>query len=168
MLFKNSLNIMNISASYKYNSYKVSLFQNPFNDYNDLKFLEDTKKNYNNNNKTIVDIYVNFTGGIINLDFHDYCKFVNATTLSKFSSKLFLASYELLTLFQQEDLFYDYILMNPLNNHIVNSTIKNLQASKNMFLYSNTEKSLQKRFSELKEKNSILALLIEILRCRIL
>ena len=71
MLFKDSLNVMNFSASYKYNSYKLSLFQNPFNSVNsDLKFLEE-KTNMNNFNQTIADIYVNFTGGIINLDFHD-------------------------------------------------------------------------------------------------
>lgn len=164
MLFKDSLNIMNISASYKYNSYKLSLFQNPFNVVkNDLKFLED-KTNNNIFNETIVDIYVNFTGGIVNLDFHDSCKYINATALSKFSSKFFLESYELLTLFEQEDVFYDYILMNPLNNHILDSTIKNLQENKNMFLSLNTENSRQKRFGELKESNSVLAQLIEILK----
>ena len=166
MLFKENINIMNISSSTKYNSYKISIFQNPLDSLNsDLKFLED-KMNNDFFNQTIVDIYVNFTGGIINLDFHDYCKFINASALTKFSSKFFLASYELLTLFEQDDSFYDYILMNPLNNHISNSTIRNLQENDKKFLNVNlnTEKSHEKKLSQLKENNSVFSQLIEILK----
>lgn len=166
MLFKENANIMNISASYKYNSYKLSLFQNPLNSANtDLKFLQNNM-NENSYNKTIVDIYVNFTGGIINLDFHDYCKYINATALSKFSSKFFLTSYELLTLFEQEELYYNYIFMNPLNNHILNSTIKSIRDNRNIFLNMNADKgkSLNKKFNELSKNNSVLNQLIEILK----
>ncbi len=116
---------MNISASYNYNIYKISLYQNTLNSsfINSLKYLEE--QSLSNNNKTqsndlsstIMDIYVNFTAGEVIFDYPNDCKYLNVTYLKMFSSKFFLTSYELLTLFQQDEKFYNYIFMNPLNNH---------------------------------------------------
>ena len=133
MLLKDNINVMNISSSFDFNSYKVSLFQNPINKKlnkeknKTLNYLDDDSINNstfpfienltNNSGAPIMDIYVNFTKGKVYLDWESDCKYLNETGLMKFTSKFFLSSYELITLFEEDDLFYNYIFMNPFNNY---------------------------------------------------
>lgn len=171
MLVKEGVNVMNISSTYAYNSYKISLFQNPFPSINNqvknnfflqtavnnikstgLAYLESfknisTNTNTNDNifynyfqssnstaNTTIMDIYVNFTQGMVYLDYPESCRFINVTALQKFSSKFFLESYEFITLFEADDLYFNYILMNPLRSKITKQIAEKTQSK---FLQNN-------------------------------
>jgi len=159
---------MNFSSSFKYNSYRISLYENPFNNTKtNLKFLNGIDFQVKSQN-SIVDIFINFTSGIINLEYPEDCKYLNVTQLTKFSSKFFLVSYDFLTLFKQEETFFNYILMNPFNNINEKKLITSINNSKNstsQFLQMQSqEKSLIQKFNELKENNTILSQFIELLK----
>jgi hypothetical protein len=63
-----------------------------------------------------LNIYANFTNGTVRFDWEDKCTFLNVSILTKFKLKFFLASYDLLTFFNDGPEYFEYILTNPLHS----------------------------------------------------
>jgi len=102
-IFNKNNKMMEVLISSEKNTLKVSLL-----DKNLVKNVTGL------NSSDIVDIYINFTNTFISLDFQDSCTFKNISILNKFKLKFFLASYDILTLFKNGEIYYEYIFTNPL------------------------------------------------------
>jgi hypothetical protein len=85
-----------------------------------------------------LNIYANFTNGTVRFDWEDKCSFLNTSILTKFKLKFFLASYDLLTFFNEGPDFYEYVLTNPLHTRNQNEKLKfladNIQGKYNYLL----------------------------------
>ena len=106
-MFNKENKMMDLKISSGRNILKVSLLD------------KDLVKNITGDNSSdIVDIYVNFNNSTISFDFVDTCRYKNISLLAKFQLKFFLASYDILTLFENGDKYYEYILTNPLEKKV--------------------------------------------------
>lgn len=70
-----------------------------------------------------LNILIDMKKGMIAVDGQEKCLYQNYTELSKFTVKFFLNSYDILTYFQPNGDYYDYVITNPLS---YNDTLKDV------------------------------------------
>ena len=70
-----------------------------------------------------LNLFIDMKKGIIALDTEEKCLYRNYTALSKFTVKFFLNSYDILSIFQPNGDYYDYVITNPLS---YNDSLKEL------------------------------------------
>jgi hypothetical protein len=139
-LFNKENKMMEVLISSQRNILKVSLL-----DKNLVKNIT------GQNSSDIVDIYVNFTNSFVSFDFEDSCRFKNISVLNKFKLKFFLASYDILTLFKNGEIYYEYVFTNPLGKQNKNNGKKYTGQGSNL----RSLRNLQLNFLEDENKNKI-------------
>jgi hypothetical protein len=139
-LFNKENKMMEVLISSQRNILKVSLL-----DKNLVKNVT------GQNSSDIVDIYVNFTNTFVSFDFEDSCRFKNISVLNKFQLKFFLASYDILTLFKNGEIFYEYVFTNPLGKPNRNNGKKITHEGSNL----RSLRNLQLNFLDDENKNKI-------------
>ena len=105
-LFNKENKMMEVISSTSNNVIKISLL--------DKHFIQ-TFANFTNA-KDFLNIYLNFTNGTVKFDWEDQCSYLNVSMISKFKLKFFLASYDLLTFFNDAEQYYEYYFTNPLHS----------------------------------------------------
>lgn len=128
-LFNNENKMMEVVLSTSMNAIKISLLD---------KHLINTFANFTKA-KDFLNIFVNFTSGTVDFDWEDNCSYLNVSLINKFRLKFFLASYDLLTFFNEAEQYYEYYFTNPLHSSAVKDhQLKFLENTKDLKLDSGT------------------------------
>jgi hypothetical protein len=107
-LFNNDIKIIEILTSKEYNLIKISMLD----------------KNITQTNNSIVDIFINFSKGLVTFDYVEKCVFKNVSDIKRVNVKFLIESYDLLTFFNNTADYYEYIFTNPLGQQNKNEVKK--------------------------------------------